>query len=148
MHWIHGESDHKPQNGDVRSHMHLRGGSGEERSYTDFTRQAEDKADSHLGRMRLAVSGDFRPVALIRRNPLAAVGFGATIGFLLGLASETPERHWAVERARRRLRGAILGGISALVLEELRSAFEEHEGIATLLAPFFGDEDDADLSEV
>lgn len=99
-----------------------------ERSLRDRTGAAFDsvreRSSGVLGRV-----GD-----IARENPMAAVGVAFAVGFLLaGDGDEEESRHPALLRVKNQIKGAILGGISAAVSQQLRTFIEEQGGIGGVL---------------
>ena len=68
-----------------------------------------------------------------RRSPLPALGIAFAVGFLLAGSSDE-EGHPSVSKAKNQIKGAIMGGISAAVSQQLRTFIEEQGGIGGLLA--------------
>lgn len=65
---------------------------------------------------------------------MAAVGVAFAVGFLLaGDGDEEEARHPAMLRVKNQIKGAILGGISAAVSQQMRTFMEEQGGISGLL---------------
>lgn len=83
-----------------------------------------DRSSGVLGRV-----GD-----LAKEKPLAAVGVAFAVGFLLaGDGDEEESRHPALLRVKNQIKGAILGGISAAVSQQMRTFIEEQGGISGLM---------------
>jgi ElaB/YqjD/DUF883 family membrane-anchored ribosome-binding protein len=87
-----------------------------------FFDSAEDALDQRSGVLDAA-----------RQSPLPALGVAFAVGFLLA-GSGDPERHPSVSKTKNQIKGAIMGGISAAVSQQLRSFIEEQGGIGGLLA--------------
>lgn len=85
--------------------------------------ETEDTIDEHTGVFSSA-----------RQSPLAALGIAFAIGFLLAGDSDAPQRHPAITKAKNQVKGAIVGGISAALSQQLRTFIEEQGGVGTLLA--------------
>lgn len=101
----------------------LAGGARNARDRTgEFFDNAEDALDRRTGLLDSA-----------RQSPLPALGIAFAIGFLLA-GSGDPERHPSVSKTKNQIKGAIMGGISAAVSQQLRSFIEEQGGIGGLLA--------------
>lgn len=98
---------------------------------------------------------DNRALNAARHNPLAAVGIAFALGFALavrGRDDEEDARHPALSRARNQIKGAIIGGVSAAISQQLRSFIEDQGGLGALLAAAGielpgGDGDDEDAYE-
>jgi ElaB/YqjD/DUF883 family membrane-anchored ribosome-binding protein len=88
-----------------------------------FFDEAEERIGDHSGVLTTA-----------RHNPLAALGIAFAVGFLLAGDSDEPERHPSLAKAKNQVKGAIMGGISAAISQQLRTFIEEQGGIGTLLA--------------
>ena len=85
---------------------------------------AEEAIDERTGALRVA-----------RKNPVAALGIAFALGFLLaGDSDESEVRHPSLIKAKNQVKGAIMGGISAALSQQLRTFIEEQGGIGTLLA--------------
>lgn len=94
-----------------------------------------------------------RALAAAQHNPLATVGIAFALGFALAVRGSDDEdgvRHPAVSRARNQIKGAIIGGVSAAISQQLRSFIEEQGGVGALLAAagldlpsLHGDDEDA-----
>lgn len=67
-----------------------------------------------------------------RRSPLPALGIAFAIGFMLAGSSDE-EGHPSVAKARNQIKGAIMGGISAAISQQLRTFIEEQGGIGGML---------------
>lgn len=67
-----------------------------------------------------------------REYPLAALGVAFGIGFVLA-GSGDEERHPSMAKAKNQIKGAIMGGISAAISQQLRTFIEEQGGIGALL---------------
>ena len=78
-----------------------------------------------------------RTLAAVRHHPLAAVGIAFAVGFALAVRGDSDEeepRHPAISRARNQIKGAIIGGVSAAISQQLRSFIEDQGGLGALLA--------------
>lgn len=60
----------------------------------------------------------------VRENPLIALGLAAAAGFLLAGRADPDSRFAAV---KKRLRGTLLAGVTATLLEEAREIFGEEQ---------------------
>ena len=96
---------------------------------------AEDSLEARTGLMTSA-----------RDNPLAALGVAFAVGFLLAGTGD-PERHPTVAKAKNQVKGAIMGGVSAAISQQLRTFIEEQGGVGQLLSslgfPLGGVEEDS-----
>lgn len=84
---------------------------------------AEDSLDSHTGMMGAA-----------RNRPMAALGIAFAVGFLLAGDNEEPEHPTSLSKARNQIKGAIMGGISAALSQQLRTFIEDQGGIGAILS--------------
>lgn len=78
-----------------------------------------------------------RALTAARHNPLATVGIAFALGFALAVRGSDDEddvRHPAISRARNQIKGAIIGGVSAAISQQLRSFIEDQGGVGALLA--------------
>jgi ElaB/YqjD/DUF883 family membrane-anchored ribosome-binding protein len=161
MERISGETEGRSDAGGTESHMHLRtgpadpvpGGDTADRP-TDRARESYEELRGRAGEMaertRERVSagmeraGDLlesrtRVVALVRDNPLLAVGAAFSVGLVAGAATGATNRTWVVERARRQVKAAILSGIAAALAHEFRTILGV-EDVGELLASIIGGE--------
>lgn len=112
----------KERGGDLRDRVG--GAAHRARARADhFMEDAEDTIEEHTGALSSA-----------RDNPLAALGIAFALGFLLAGDGDEPERHPSIAKAKNQIKGAIVGGVSAAISQQLRSFIEEQGGIGTLLA--------------
>jgi ElaB/YqjD/DUF883 family membrane-anchored ribosome-binding protein len=162
-----GDAEMTAGDGEVESHMHLHSGPadahGNGRSrfdrledeardrFADVRQRAAAFADGARERFsetvdRAESSFDERTgmVTSIRQHPLAAVGIAFSVGFVVAAASRATDRNWALERARRRLRGAIVSGMTGVLAHELRAIIGAEEGIGHLIESFLEVDDDYD----
>jgi hypothetical protein len=107
--------------GDMRERL-----SGSARSARDRASGFFDSAENALDRRSGLLDS-------ARQSPLPALGIAFAIGFLLA-GSGDPERHPSVSKTKNQIKGAIMGGISAAVSQQLRSFIEAQGGIGGLLA--------------
>lgn len=121
-------------------------------------RSLRDRTGAAFETVRDRSSGVLGRVAdIAKENPMAAMGVAFAVGFLLaGDGDEEESRHPALLRVKNQIKGAILGGISAAVSQQLRTFIEEQGGIGGVLgalgvhAPgreWGGDEEDDDYDE-
>lgn len=95
---------------------------GSDRPLDDFERSAELAAGTALGRLRTAeafleehsVIPDF-----VRQRPAVAVGVAFGAGFFLAAMGHRPRR-WVLRSAYRRAGRAVVAGIGAIALAEIR----------------------------
>lgn len=84
-----------------------------------------DQAQDALGQARNRVSGlmdqaqESQPIQMARDNPLPALGIAFALGFLLAGSSDTGGRFG---KSKQQVKGAVMGGISAALAQELRNA--------------------------
>lgn len=132
-------------------------------SAADFTRRMRDRAEEAFDGAR-ARSGDLRDrvggaanrarrqagylfdeaedtletrtgmLGAAQARPMAALGVAFAIGFLLAGDNEEPERPTSLSKARNQIKGAIMGGISAALSQQLRTFIEDQGGIAAILS--------------
>lgn len=71
-----------------------------------------------------------------RDNPVAVLGVAFALGFLLAGDGDDDDqpRHPALSKAKNQVKGAIMGGISAAISQQLRTFIEEQGGLGALLA--------------
>jgi ElaB/YqjD/DUF883 family membrane-anchored ribosome-binding protein len=151
---IHGETSMHARNGGVESHMELRAGGrgGYGPDAGERIGEFADRAGDFVDRVRDTVGTRARDAvsslddrtgvsALIRENPLAAVGIAFAAGLTIAAISEAKEGHWVIERTRRQLRSALLSGLAAVAARELRGIIGE-DGVVELLGSFFDSGDD------
>ena len=62
-----------------------------------------------------------RVPAFVRDRPLAAVGIAFGAGLLLGLGRDPGDRSWVMRKAVGKVRGAVVSGLSAAVVHEVRT---------------------------
>lgn len=96
---------------------------------------AEERLEERTGALRA-----------VERNPLAALGIAFALGFLLaGDSDETETRRPALAKAKNQIKGAIMGGISAAISQQIRTFIEQQGGLGAVLAslgiPLGGHED-------
>lgn len=97
--------------------------------------RARDRAEDIFDDAEIAIEERTGALTTVRRNPVAALGIAFALGFLLaGDSEETEVRHPTVAKAKNQIKGAIMGGISAALSQQLRTFIEEQGGIGTLLA--------------
>lgn len=132
----------RPGTGEVHAHISAQPAKGigmsgkfESADRDSAARSARDRAEDALDSARERSSGLLgRVTSLARDNPMAAVGVAFAVGFLLaGDGDEEESRHPALLRVKNQVKGAILGGISAAVSQQMRSFIKEQGGISGLL---------------
>ncbi|HEX6924015.1 MAG TPA: hypothetical protein VF167_01190 [Longimicrobiaceae bacterium] len=85
---------------------------------------AEEKLEERTGALRA-----------VERNPLAALGIAFALGFLLaGDSDEAESSRPALAKAKNQIKGAIMGGISAAISQQIRTFIEEQGGLGAVLA--------------
>ena len=155
MERIHGDSRTRSEGGEVESHMHIHTESAERARDSELEELAagakrrldeladragsmaerlRDSARDRLDRAGATVDEHTGLIGLIRSRPLTALGVVFATGFLAGLASSPENHHWTVERARRRVRALIIGGVTAALAQELRSSLGIEGGLGELFA--------------
>ena len=86
--------------------------------------EVREQAGEVLDQARNRISGlmdqaqDSQPVRMAQDNPLPALGIAFAIGFLLAGSSDTGGR---MGKAKQQVKGAVMGGISAALAQELRN---------------------------
>lgn len=88
-----------------------------------FVDEAEDVLETRTGVLRAA-----------RGNPMTALGIAFAVGFLLAGDGEEPERPTSLSKAKNQVKGAIMGGISAAISQQLRTFIEDQGGIGAILS--------------
>lgn len=96
--------------------------------------RARDRADDIFEDAEEAIEKRTGAISTARDNPLIALGIAFALGFALAGDSDEPERHPTLAKARNQIKGAIMGGISAAISQQLRTFIEEQGGVGTLLA--------------
>lgn len=163
MERIHGEAETHSRGRAVDSKMHLHAGGGggggagggESAGQGGLGGRAAEAATrvggavgDRLSRVGDAIDRRTGVLRTIRDHPLSALGIAFSTGFIVAALSETTERHWMVERGRRRVRTLILSGVTAALAQELRSVLGADEGLGQLVQSLLhGDdgEENADL---
>ena len=86
----------------------------------DVREQAGDALDQARNRVSglMDQAQDSQPVQMARDNPLPALGIAFALGFLLAGSSDTGGR---LGKAKQQVKGAVMGGISAALAQELRN---------------------------
>jgi signal transduction histidine kinase len=159
---ITGEARTEAEGGTVESHMQMKVGATEERRGAgseippggraadraealgaragEVAEQARDRLIETASRVGAAVEERTGLLRGVRGHPVAAVGLAFSLGFLVAAASGGSGRNWILERARRQLRAAIIGGATAALAHELRTILGADEGLAHLLQSYLGDD--------
>jgi hypothetical protein len=96
-------------------------------------RSARDRAEGFFDGAEEALDRRTGLLDTARQSPLPALGIAFAVGFLLAGSGDS-ERHPSVSKTKNQIKGAIMGGISAAVSQQLRSFIEEQGGIGGLLA--------------
>lgn len=107
----------------------LRGRAGEMAS------QARNRAGELLDRAGDSLEERTGAVTRVQENPLAALGIAFGVGFLLAGSSDG---NGSFGKAKHQLKGALMGGISAAISQQIRSALEEQGGLENLVTRFTG----------
>lgn len=141
MERIDGEGTTMAGEGHAASRMHLRNTDDESSGFADLRDRFREQAD----RITTAIDRRTGLVSVVRKKPLAALGLAFSVGFVVAAATTAGDRHWAVERARRQLRAAIIGGLAATFADELRDFLSGHDGIGAIVHSLITDEDEPDL---
>src|SRR5690606_28720080 len=108
---------------------------------SEMADQARDRAEEMMGQARNRVSGmleqaeDSEPVRMMRDNPLPALGIAFALGFLLAGSSDSGGRFG---KAKQQVKGAVMGGISAALAQELRNLAGMEGGAGGLLDSIMG----------
>lgn len=97
----------------------------------DRLADAKGRAEELVGQARsragdlLEQAEDSAPVRMARDNPLPALGIAFAAGFLLAGSSDTGGRFG---RAKQQIRGAVMGGVSAALAQEVRGMLGMQDG--------------------
>jgi hypothetical protein len=155
MEKIHGETQMQSANGNIESHMELNAGPASRNDDEAGGRLSDlgERANSFAGDLRHSLHDGLRTatekldrtgvVGAIRNNPLTAVGVAFVGGVAIAVAAQPTERHWMFERARHQLRTAIISGLSAVAVQEVRSLLGGKNGLGDLVEAFLERTDDA-----
>jgi ElaB/YqjD/DUF883 family membrane-anchored ribosome-binding protein len=100
----------------------------------EAARRTRGRADHLLDETEDTLEQRTGLVSSARESPLAALGIAFAIGFLLAGDGDEPEKHPSVAKAKNQIKGAIMGGFSAAISQQLRSFIEDQGGVGTLLA--------------
>ena len=138
---ISGDSHFTAADGHAGSQIHLRAGAP-----TD-----DPNREGFRGRLG-NVAGALRQTGglfeAVRARPLVSLGLAFSAGFVIAASRPLPEHsNWAVERTRRRIRAAILSGLTAILAEEIREMVTGEESLAEFLRAFVSDEADEEFRE-
>jgi ElaB/YqjD/DUF883 family membrane-anchored ribosome-binding protein len=98
--------------------------------------EARTRANQAIDRAEQQLEERTGVISLIRENPLPALGVAVAVGYLAA-GSRSRKRGRVMNMATRQLRAAIMGGVSAALMRELRSVASEQGGA---LASLFGEE--------
>lgn len=125
--------------------------------WRDRIGEARDRAENLMDDAETTLENRTGVLRTAREKPLAALGVAFAIGFILAGSGEE-DRHPSVAKAKNQIKGAIMGGVSAAISQQLRTFIEEQGGIGSLFAalgvPLGGAEEDAyydpdhDLGEI
>lgn len=103
--------------------------------------EARGRAEDMMGQARNRVgelmdqAEGTQPVRMARENPLPALGIAFAVGFLLAGSSDSSGR---LGKAKHQIKGAVMGGISAALAQELRNAVGMQGGASGLMDSLFG----------
>jgi hypothetical protein len=154
MERISGDARTTAGGGEADSRIHVRSNPADE-AVTGKSAPGAGEARDRFGKVRerladraarTATAIDRRTglVSTVRSNPLAAVGIAFSLGFVVAAATAVGDRHWMIERARRHLRTAIVGGIAATFADEIRDLLTGEESVGSLVHSMLSDEDGDD----
>ncbi len=107
----------------------------------DHVEDARERADELAGEARsranelLDQAENSPPVRMARDNPLPALGIAFAAGFLLAGSSDSGGRFG---KTKQQVRGAVMGGISAALAQEMRGMLGSQEGEGGLLDSLLG----------
>lgn len=152
MERIRGDSHTTASEGTAGSRMHLSGGGNDPDAespsgFRDRFGDVRNLLREGLSGVASSLEGRHGVLGFVRGKPLVALGVAFTAGFVVAASRPPAERsNWAVERTRRRLRTAILSGLTAILAEEAREILSGEESLGEFLRSFVSDEDD-DLFE-
>ena len=99
----------------------------------DAAHRSRERVGGYLDDAEEAIDGRTGILSGARNSPLPALGIAFAIGFLLA-GSREEEGHPSVSKARNQIKGAVMGGVSAAISQQLRTFIEEQGGIGGLLA--------------
>jgi ElaB/YqjD/DUF883 family membrane-anchored ribosome-binding protein len=105
--------------------------------------EVRGRAEEMMGQARNRVGGlmeqaeGSHPVRMARDNPLPALGIAFAVGFLLAGSSDSSGR---LGKAKQQIKGAVMGGISAALAQELRNAIGMKDGAGGLVDSLFGNQ--------
>ncbi len=141
MERISGDSHTSASGGTAGSQMHLRAGGQDDE---------ENGQQGSSSRMRVVTRALRHPLSMasvIRERPLMALGVAFSAGFVMAVSRPPPAHpNWAVERTRRRLRAALLSGLTAVLAEEVRELVTGEESLIEFLRAFVDDEEEEGFS--
>lgn len=87
----------------------------------EMASQAKEKAGQAFDRAESALQ-DSGAMSFLRDNPLAALGLAFGAGFILAGSSDVGSgKSGTIGKAKHQLKGAVMGGLSAAVAQEVRS---------------------------
>jgi hypothetical protein len=167
MERIRGEAETRSNPGSIESHGHLSVGidgsarpasNGDHEDMSSRFSGLGDRAADVAGRLRESIgrgidriSNDIEDgdgvASLVRRYPVIATGAAFATGYLIATVLDDGDRNWLVERSRRRIKQAILAGVTGALAQELRGLVGAEDGLWNLVESFF-DDDDGELYEV
>jgi hypothetical protein len=132
-------------NGQIESRIELNAGSMPGETREDGGRLADlgERAQDFAGHMRDSARGGLQSAATmieetavvgaIKNNPLTALGVAFIGGLAIAITRQPTTRYWMLDRARRQLRTAIISGVSAVVVQELRTLLGGENGLGDLV---------------
>lgn len=105
--------------------------------------EARGRAEDMMGQARNRVSDlmdqaeGTQPVRMARENPLPALGIAFAVGFLLAGSSDSSGR---LGKTKNQIKGAVMGGISAALAQELRNMIGMQGGASGLMDSLLGNQ--------
>lgn len=101
----------------------------------ELASQARGKAGELFERAESTIEGRTGAFTRAGENPLAALGIAFGVGFLLAGSGDSKG---TVGKAKNQIKGAVMGGLSAAISQQLRSYIEEQGGIGGIVSTFTG----------
>jgi ElaB/YqjD/DUF883 family membrane-anchored ribosome-binding protein len=83
--------------------------------------ETTERVRSAARAIEMRITDPARVPAFVLDRPLAAVGIAFGAGLLLGLGRDRGDRSWVMRRAISKVRTAVMSGLSAAVVHEVRS---------------------------
>jgi signal transduction histidine kinase len=146
MHMHVGPDDPAPRAARDHDHPDASGPIGEARNRAaGFAADTRERLLEGASKVRAEVEARTGIGAAAREHPILTIAIAFSAGILLAASTGDTTRNWIVERARRRLRAAIIGGVTAAVTHELRSLIGAEDGFGELVQTFLEGDDEEDF---